>query len=115
MKKYTVTVKKNEDDYNAFFGVGQIDGDVVPDFETMNNDGSTVWSFQTSASVECALDQEDDVISYIVESICDACDEVFKFDENCSETNDGDLCAECTAEHNAELKQEIEYQTQGLA
>jgi hypothetical protein len=112
MKKYTVTVKESESEFSAFFGVGQIDKDIVPDWVESNDDGSKVtYSFETEADCDRALDLSDGVISYIVESVCDSCDKVFAFDsETCRETDDGDLCPECTAEYNAELEQEMAMQ-----
>ena len=50
-----------------------------------------------------------------METKCMSCGRVFSFNEDCFETDDGDLCPECTAEMRAEETQEIQYQKDGLA
>lgn len=116
-QKYTVVVKESEGQFSAFFGVGQLDKNFVPDWVKSSDDGSEVtYSFETEADCDRALDLSDGVISYAVESICDSCDKVFKFDsETCRETDTGDLCPECSQEYNVELEREMVLQASGLA
>jgi len=44
---------------------------------------------------------------------CPICRNEFYWTEKCFETNDGDLCEQCTAEMRAEQEQESKYQEQG--